>query len=162
MTPEIGLNIENIPWIFSGLGVIIISGLFTFLKHISGFITNSMCLGIAGDYNIFIDNSEYSGPHGQVELKQFFGWIWGTFTISVTESGNNSRTLQYKHKGIYTREQAILKFRELGKDKRIVGSTVLKVLGRGEKVMGCNSFWNHTHEEGGFRIQYFHLKRINA
>lgn len=40
------------------------------IKAIGGFVTNSMCLGIAGDYNVFIDNSIHSGPHGQAKLKK--------------------------------------------------------------------------------------------
>lgn len=162
MTSELALNLDNIPWIFSGIGIVIMSVAFKAIKTIGGFITNSMCLGVAGDYNVFIDNSKHTGPHGQANLKQFFGWVLGSITINVTESGNQSKRLKYKYAGSYSREQAVLKFRELGKDKRIIGGTVLKVLGRGDKILGCNTFWHHTHEQGGIRSQSFQLKRTNA
>jgi hypothetical protein len=159
---EVGFDIENIPWMFSGLGIVVISTLFNVIKYLSGFITNKNCIGIAGNYNVFTSNSPHEGPHGNAVLKQFFGWVWGSITINVTESGNHSKTYKYKYSGSYSKEQAILKFTELGKNKRIIGGTVLKVLGRADELEGCNTFWEHTSKTGGIRTQGFKLTRKNA
>lgn len=151
-------NLNSIELFFTAFTVLstIILGLRNFL----GFLSQRYGFGIAGDWNIRIESSTHPGPHGRMKLKQIGPFVWGSGEISVTQSGRANRILSYTYTGRFSKEQAVLCFRETGKDARLIGATVLKLSTRGDGASGCNAFWDHTINAR--RYQEFALERING
>lgn len=149
-----------IEWVFSGVGVFILGALLAWIRNVLGFISQRYSLGIAGEWSVTIEKSPHPGPHGRMLLKQIGPFVWGNAEISVTQSGRADRILKYVYRGNYSREQAVLRFRETGKDARLIGATVLKLATRADSVRGCNAFWDHS--DNVCRYQEFSLQRVTT
>ena len=149
-----------VEWVFSGVGVAVALALLPAIRNVLGLISRKYSLGIAGIWNIHIEGSSHFGPHGRMILNQMGRIVWGTTEMSVTQSGRHDRVLRYRYWGTYHREQAVLRFHEVGKDARLVGATVLKLATRADSASGCNAFWDHASNSR--RYQEFTLQKIHA
>lgn len=149
-----------IEWIFSGIGVAILCALLPQLTNLLGLISRKYSFGIAGRWRIHIEGSTHPGPHGRMKLNQIGSIVWGSAEITVTQSGRANRILHYRYLGSYCREQAVLRFREVGNDDRLIGATVLKLATRADSAFGCNAFWDHSSNTR--RFQEFTLHKLNA
>lgn len=149
-----------VEWVFSGIGVAILGALLSQLKNLLGLISRKYSFGIAGTWSIRIEGSTHPGPHGRMVLNQIGGIVWGNAEITVTQDGRADRILRYRYRGSYCREQAVLRFREVGNDDRLIGATVLKLATRADSASGCNAFWDHSSNTR--RYQEFTLHKLNA
>lgn len=150
-------NLNSIELLISAFTVL--STILLGLKSFFGYLSQRYGFGIAGEWNIRIESSDHPGPHGRMQLKQIGPFVWGSGEISVTQSGRADRILSYRYKGRYSKEQAVLQFRETGKDARLIGATVLKLSTRADGALGCNVFWDHANNAR--RYQEFLLMPIN-
>ena len=133
-----------VEWVFSGIGVTIFVALLPQLNNLLGLISRKYSFGIAGGWSIQIEGSIHPGPHSRMVLNQVGSIVWGSAEITVTHSGRADRILHYRYLGNYCREQAVLRFKEVGNDNRLIGATVLKLATRADSASGCNAFWDHS------------------
>lgn len=138
-------SLQDAAWILSGVGVpAVVAIIGAAGRSLLGAASLSRGVGVAGRWKIYIDSNKHPGPHGSIELRQAFTWVWGIAQLDVTEGGNTRETRQYRYKGRQRGDQVLLTFSEEGPDARLIGATVIKIGARGEELACMNAFWDHS------------------
>lgn len=126
---------DNKEWLFSGLAI----SLITIVVRLLPAIVPKEKLRLRGEWNIFVDGAVY----GRMSFRQAFFFVWASSEIQTKDKAGSVMRYRFSYFGMISGDQVVMKYREQGQERRIVGSSVLRMMRNQNEMQGGNIFWHH-------------------